>query len=175
VRTMSRIDRTKAHGRWGVMSLAFSRDSRAFASGGSDKVIKLTIGGATKLLRGHAEFVQSVAFSPDGQILASGSDDHRIILWDVLTGESIGSLTGHSADVYSVTFAPDGKTLASGARDSTVYLWNVDLDSWKARACEIANRNLTKEEWRKYLGDDEPYRHTCPNTKSWEQHRAANP
>ena len=26
----------------------------------------------------------------------------------------------------------------------------------------MANRNLTKEEWRQYLGD-EPYRATCPN------------
>ena len=76
--------------------------------------------------------------------------------------ESIGSLTGHGAEVYSIAFAPDGKTLASGSKDSNVFLWDVDFDSWKDRACNIANRNLTREEWRQYLGDDEPYRNTCP-------------
>ena len=162
MRTMSLIDRSKAHSRWGVMSVAFSADGKAFASGGSDGMIKLMIEAIPKLLSGHTEFVNSVSFSPNSQILASGSDDRTIILWDVLTGRSIGSLTGHGAEVYGVAFAPDGKTLASGSRDSDVFLWDVDFNSWKDRACATANRNLTREEWRQYLGDDEPYRNTCP-------------
>jgi hypothetical protein len=42
-----------------------------------------------------------------------------------------------------------------------VRLWDVDPHSWRQRACVIANRNLTREEWWKYMGD-EPYRKTCP-------------
>ncbi len=40
-------------------------------------------------------------------------------------------------------------------------LWDVNLQSWLKRACGIANRNLTHEEWRKYMGDL-AYRKTCP-------------
>jgi hypothetical protein len=46
--------------------------------------------------------------------------------------------------------------------DQTVRLWDVDLQSWLKRACAIANRNLTDEERRKYMGDL-PYRKTCPD------------
>jgi len=39
-------------------------------------------------------------------------------------------------------------------------LWDVGLEVWQARACRIANRNLTAEEWKGYLGE-QPYRETC--------------
>lgn len=35
------------------------------------------------------------------------------------------------------------------------------LADWKRLACRIANRNLTRQEWRQYLGDL-PYQKTCP-------------
>jgi hypothetical protein len=52
--------------------------------------------------------------------------------------------------------------LASASDDRTVRLWDVDPQSWLKRACAIANRNLTHEEWRKYMGDLS-YRKTCPD------------
>jgi hypothetical protein len=39
-------------------------------------------------------------------------------------------------------------------------LWNIGLETLRAGACDVAARNLTKEEWRRYFGD-EPYRLTC--------------
>jgi hypothetical protein len=35
------------------------------------------------------------------------------------------------------------------------------VSNWQERACQIAGRNLTTEEWQQYLGDRE-YRETCP-------------
>jgi hypothetical protein len=40
-------------------------------------------------------------------------------------------------------------------------LWAVELDVLTEIACDVAGRNLTNEEWERYLGD-EPYHETCP-------------
>ncbi len=37
----------------------------------------------------------------------------------------------------------------------------MSVDSWKARACRIANRNLTQTEWQQYMGE-QPYHKTRP-------------
>jgi WD40 repeat protein len=166
-----------------VVSVAFSPDGKTLASGSWDNTILLwdvsdpaaprQLG---QPLTGHTGFVSSVAFSPDGKTLASGSGDDTIILWDVsdpAAPRQLGQpLTGHSSSVISVAFSPDGKTLASGScgkrdRDNLgpciqgeIILWDVDVESWVARACRIANRNLTEAEWRQYFGE-EGYRETC--------------
>ncbi len=56
----------------------------------------------------------------------------------------------------------DGTTLLTGNADNgTVQLLDLNLPTWPQRACRIANRNLTRQEWRQYLGDL-PYQLTCP-------------
>jgi WD domain, G-beta repeat len=111
--------------------------------------------------------VLSVAFTRDGQRLASGSKDGTISLWDVPKGQRLGQpLVGHDDAVHSVAFSPNSNMLASGGSDHAIMLWDVSFDSWQARACQIANRNLTCEEWERYLERDlgkAPYGKLCPN------------
>ena len=157
-----------------VLSVAWSADGKALASGSKDKTIRLWDVATGKPLglpfTGHTGTVYSVVSSADGKTLASGSGDNTIILWDVTTGKQLGSpLTGHTGTVRSVALSADGKTLASGSDDNTIRLWDIatrpsprsSSDTWKARACRIANRNFTRVEWQQYMGD-EPYRATCP-------------
>jgi len=76
----------------------------------------------------------------------------------VASGQPLGTPLQGSA---SIAFSPDGKILASGDRENTIVLWDLDPAVWQAQACRIANRNLTREEWKQYLGD-EPYEVPCP-------------
>lgn len=69
--------------------------------------------------------VMSLAFSHDGRFLAAGTGSDLIHLWDVISGQTLGTLRGHVAGVASLAFSPDGKTLAS-CGDSRVKLWNIE-------------------------------------------------
>ena len=63
----------------------------------------------------------SLAFSLDGTLLVSGSDDDTIKLWDMQTGEVMGTFYD---SVYSVAISPDAITIASGSY-CDVHLWDV--------------------------------------------------
>ena len=154
-----------------VNSVVFSPDGKMLASASSDRTILLwevdTRQPLGQPFTGNTGQVRSVAFSPDGKTLASAGEDRSITLWDITDIAirlPLGSLfTINSGTVWSVAFSPDGKTLATGSNDKTIFLWDVDLSSWLARACNRANRNLTLEEWKLYVGETEPFRKTCSN------------
>ena len=156
-----------AHRNW-VNSVAFSPDGKTLASGSSDNTVILW-NVATRqpfgpALTGHKDAVWTVAFSSDGRLLASGGKEGTIILWDMATHQRLNQpLRGHLGEVYSLAFSPDSRTLASGSNDRDIILWDVSFESWKSRACGIVNRNLTKDEWNKFIGSDMPYQSSCPD------------
>ncbi len=61
-----------------------------------------------------------------------------------------------------VAVSADGNYLTTANRDGTVRLWRWRSDDLLKEACLLLTLNLTREEWRQYLGD-EPYRKTCPD------------
>ena len=117
----------------------------------------------------------ALGFSPDGSILASVSPG-EVRLWDVASSQELGALWlpdrrvaipgGPPApEVRAASpflFRPDHQQLVT-AGPHGLRFWNLDEEAWRRIACAVANRNLTEDEWRNFLGEEIPYRRTCPD------------
>jgi hypothetical protein len=65
-----------------------------------------------------------------------------------------GSAKNHSG------FTPDGKSVVVVYETDVGLVWEVDPERWKARACAVAGRGLTREEWAEFL-PDRAYEPSC--------------
>ncbi|KAG8810543.1 hypothetical protein FRC17_002891, partial [Serendipita sp. 399] len=74
-------------------------------------------------LRGHRTSVNCVDWSVDGKTIASGSNDHKVILWDALTGAMLHILHGHTGPVLCVKFSRSGDEVTSSSEDGTIRWW----------------------------------------------------
>ena len=149
-----------------VNLVRFSPDGGLLASGSADgQVILWDVESGARLhtTQAHKERLSALAFSPDGRSLATGSWDRTVQLWDVETGQPIGRpLSGHNDTVNGLAFNLDGTTLLSSSRDGTILRWTVDPQAWVQRACRIAGRALSEDEWRTFAGASIPYSPVCP-------------
>lgn len=105
-----------------------------------------------------------LAVSKDGLLLASGTTDHAITLWSVGERRSIGQpLRAHREWVSSLAFTPDGLHLLSAGNDGGVMIWSVNMEDWFSLARKLVKRNLTVEEWDRFIGPNSPYTPVFPD------------
>ncbi len=132
-----------------VLSVAISPDGETALSGSADRSVILwdlvtgdiiyhfagqtdTLEATTYDPQGHFDSVWGVAFSPDGQKAISAAQDEYTMVWDLATGERIGSFSplDLEAGVFSLAVSSDGRTALLGTLDNKVAL--LDLATGKS-------------------------------------------
>jgi WD40 repeat protein len=110
-------------------------------------------------LRGLAPTTVAMAYTPDGDELALMGEDDKARIIDLPTGQLVGEPLPAASAAASIAFARDGHVLLAATSNGMV-VWDLDPAAWVVDACRAAGRNLTQEEWDKYL-PGRSYAATC--------------
>ncbi len=118
-----------------VLSLDFSADGTRLASGGADKIARVTelaSGKVVNIFEGHTHHVLGVSFRSDGRILATAGADGTVVVWDMLSGERKKKVEGWSKEVTSVQFIGATNQIVTSSGDNLVRI--VDDNGGQVRA-----------------------------------------
>ena len=150
----------------GASTAAWSPDGSSLATGTDTGHIQLRRSSNGELeadWNAHTDAVVSLAYNPGGTILAAGAGDGTVSLFDVRSGTQLGPAVTQAVGAVlneNVTVAFDS---AGRLITAAISLWVLDFDvnHLLARACAIADRNLTKAEWAD-LHTGQKYVAACP-------------
>lgn len=123
-----------------IASFAISADGQTVLCGSFGNVGKPTIvemrdvetGELVRSLNLNSQrsIVRNLIISPNGQILftrTEGNYDYDRV-WDLTTGELIGTFAKHQIWIDGFAINSNGQTLASGIRDGSIKVWNLHTD-----------------------------------------------
>ncbi len=149
-----------------VMAVSFDHEGETIAIGdraGKILILNSSNGKIIKTVNAHTARILDIEFSPDNRLLASSGLDGVIRIWNVTDWKDNPiEIREHQSWVESIAFSPDGEYLLSSSNDGNlIYMWPIKTGLLVDEICHYIKRQLSKEEWSFYMGDDIEYREVC--------------
>ncbi|MBX2966679.1 MAG: High-affnity carbon uptake protein Hat/HatR [Cyclobacteriaceae bacterium] len=155
-----------------ILSVKFSPDGKSLAYGtfekndkrGLVKLYNLNERKEERQFTGHKAGVYSVEFSPDGKLLASAGSDRLLQMWVIDFLEDLPiKMDNNNGFIWDIAFSHDSKYLIAAGHESEIRVWPTDPELLAKQICPLLKRNMTLEEWSKYVGSDIEFENTCVN------------
>jgi hypothetical protein len=154
-----------------IMAVKFNADGSSLAYGVDDlqnkrglvKIVNMS-SREVRQLSGHRAAVTDVEFSPDGKLLASAGTDKRLLLWVLDNPEGLPiMMDNNNGFIWDISFSKSSEYLVAACSESEIRVWPTDPALLANQICPKLSRNLTPEEWNKYVGEGEAieYESTC--------------
>jgi len=153
---------------FGGAAVAWSPDGTRVATGGAASGQLILRDADTGSLvaepaQASAESVGSVAFTGDGRMIVTAGTDGTVRLWDGTSLKQVGSPLSTAGGGAFVPEEGDSVIVCcevgpNGTRGA--WVWDLDPARWARQACLVANRTLTRSEWKAFL-PGRPYDPAC--------------
>ncbi|MGE0590341.1 MAG: High-affnity carbon uptake protein Hat/HatR [Cyclobacteriaceae bacterium] len=154
-----------------LSAVAFSPKGQIIVTGDITGLIRLVSGGiVTRDLSGHTGTIERIRFNHAGTFMASSSKDFKVRLWNFNNLKEQPIVLSDHDWVWDVAFSPDDEQLIAGinsvkenigSTDHPIHAWPTKIETMSDYLCGMVDRNLTKDEWDIYVGEDLPYEKTC--------------
>ena len=108
--------------------------------------------------------VWTLEFSPDGSILAISGGDPSRPSGTLRPEPSSARDSAVGSREATIDLSPDGRRLLDDPRRRQGSHLGRRPESWARRACTLANRTLTREEWEEFL-PGRPYEPACADLR----------
>ena len=158
-----------------ILSVAFHPTKKILAYGteilneknltkkGSVKIINLqSPTEIVKELTGHNAGISAIEFSPNGLLIASAGLDNKLQMWVVNKEDELPVvMDNNNGNIWDIGFSPDSGYLLAACNNGEIRIWPTNSKTLADQICPKITRNLTQDEWQKYIGNDVPYKATC--------------
>lgn len=111
-----------------ISSAVYSHDGSLIGIAGADKSVRILQSDTLNEIyemRGHNWNINAVAFSPDDKYIISGSTDKKIIIWDVKTGNKLGSYYPEVGAINTISYGSTG-LIAVGGIENTITVFKFE-------------------------------------------------
>jgi len=157
-----------------ALSVRFSASGRYVAYGLDDHANKRGIvrvlDRQTREIRqfsGHKAGVYDVEFSSDEHLLASAGLDKRLQLYVLDAPEDLPVvMDNNNGFIWDIAFAKGSDFLIASCSESELRVWPTDPSLLADLICPQLHRNMSEDEWKKYVGTQIPYEETCAPTST---------
>ncbi len=118
-----------------------------------------------RTLRGHTSRINALEFSHDGNFLATAGFDNKVQLWNMYNLNNLPIVMKENFSTYAwdVAFSDDDEYLIVATQSGKIKKWPLRAEQMAKEMCSHVERNMTMEEWDRFVGNNIEFRNTCIN------------